>query len=166
MEAEKRVAKVEREWQKAQVYNVRIKTMIDGEGIPFSVEFDDDEIKQCEYYLLYVNEEAVATCRVNYLTNSIAKIERVIVMTDYQNQGLGTVLIEGVTDLLKQNQVRKIVIDSREKALHFYERIGYRIVTGAEQIRHYQALIDQTHLVKKEHKSLFPCVLLEMDLVD
>jgi len=160
------VIKVQKEWQLALAYNVRIKTMVEGEGVPASVEFDDDEIKNRSYYILLDGDEALATCRVNYISDDVAKIERVIVSTEHQNKGVGTVLLEDVASKLKDDGTKTIIIDSRDKAVHFYERIGYRKIEDEEKIKAYETLIDDSHLVKKEKKeSLFVCFLLEKELL-
>lgn len=158
-----KVARVENEWQKAAAYYVRTKTMVEGEGVSYKTEFDDDNIKNPNYYLIYDGDRPVGTCRVNRLDNKTAKIERVIILTEYQNKGFGSELILKTENFLKKDGITTVIIDSRDKALHFYERLGYRVIEDRERVAEYNNLIENSHKTIKENRQppIFECILTE-----
>lgn len=119
------VIKVTKEWQRAASNWVRIKTMVEGKGIAYDIEFDDDNIENPDYFLVLDEEKPVATCRVEYSDTTTAKIERVIVIPEYQGKGVGRLMITEVEKKLRTYGYNKSFISSRETKVGFYEKLGY-----------------------------------------
>jgi GNAT superfamily N-acetyltransferase len=119
-----KLREVTEKWQLAGVYYVRAEGMCKGFDIPFEVEFLDDG-EHRSYSLITVDGFPVGTCRVNLLSGALAQIERVCVLETHRGKDLGKRLIEQTERRLKENGVTKIEIHSRDKAVGFYEKLGY-----------------------------------------
>ena len=100
------------EWQRAGVHYIRIQAMCVGFDIPPRYEFADDT-KDSEYILVHENGFPVSTCRVRIDEENTGHIERVATLEEYRGKHYGAL---GITN---------IRINSREKALGFYEKLGY-----------------------------------------
>jgi GNAT superfamily N-acetyltransferase len=111
-------------WRRAGVYYVRVEGMVKGFDIPVEGEFSGDD-DASEYVLLYDRRLPVATCRIRPLDSGRAKIERVCVLPDYRDRGVGRALIAAAEDWLSERGFRQIVIASREAVVGFYEALGY-----------------------------------------
>lgn len=120
-----KIYRVDSVWQLADVYEVRIRTFVQGQGIPKQLEFDEIYGGQYNYLLLEENETAVATARINLIHKEYAKIERVGVIPDFQHKGYGRILIEAAESWIRELGIRKIVITSQRQAVGFYESLGY-----------------------------------------
>lgn len=108
----------------AGVGDVRIETMVRHYDITLDQEFDDQDGLETRYILLLDDTLPVATCRL-HLGNE-AKIERVSVLPAYQHQGLGSKLLQEAEAWLKELGYSHIVITSRDEAVGFYEKNGYK----------------------------------------
>ncbi|MDR1066665.1 MAG: GNAT family N-acetyltransferase [Clostridiales bacterium] len=112
-------------WQRAGVYYVRTEGMVKGFNIPLDVEFEDDGENR-EYSLLLIDGFPTATCRVKILDAQTGKIERVCVLESQRGKGVGKRLILETERRLKSRNVNKIIIFSRDAAVGFYEKLGYK----------------------------------------
>lgn len=121
-----REVRVSSTWQRAAVYYVRIHTMVKGMNIPLEMEFDQHDGEQAKYMLLLDGSEPVAAARLNIIDSDTAKIERVCVIAKYQGNGYGRILIEATERWAKEFQAKKIIITSQDRAVGFYEKLGYR----------------------------------------
>lgn len=113
------------EWQRAGVHYVRVEGMLREFDIPLSREFDTDT-PETKYILVLDGNFPVGTCRLHLLDNMAAQIERVVVIGEYRGRGVGRLAIEEAEKWLKEEGIRKIRIHSRECAIEFYEKCGYR----------------------------------------
>lgn len=112
------------EWQRAGVHYIRIQAMCVGFKIPPEGEFADDT-KDSDYILVHENGFPVSTCRVRIDENNDGHIERVATLEEYRGRHYGTLGIKAAEQFLSNKGVKKIYINSREKALGFYEKLGY-----------------------------------------
>jgi GNAT superfamily N-acetyltransferase len=111
-------------WQLAGVYYVRTEGMVKGFGIPIDLEFENDSFTS-KYILLLENGLPIATCRPRIVNTETAKIERVCVIEAYRSKDFGKRVIEAAEQWLKELGVRKIIINSRDAVVGFYEKLGY-----------------------------------------
>ena len=116
--------RVTEEWQKAGVYYVRTQAMCIGFQISLEMEFDEDSPKD-EYILVLDGDIPVSTCRLRYLDKETGKIERVATLLEYRGQHYGQEAILEAERWMREKGVTKILINSRESALGFYEKLGY-----------------------------------------
>lgn len=109
---------------------------------PQGSEVDDIE-DQC-FHLMAVNEdqEVIAVARLQYNSDSEAQIRYMAVAGSYQGQGIGRRLIKTMEQHASDTACRSIVLDAREPAVGFYQRLGYSIDEKSyllfEQIQHFR----------------------------
>lgn len=111
-----------RRMAESRVHYIRIQAMCVGFDIPPRYEFADDT-KDSEYILVHENGFPVSTCRVRIDEENAGHIERVATLEEYRGKHYGALGIKAAEQLLKERGVTNIRINSREKALGFYEKL-------------------------------------------
>ena len=119
-----KVTRVTEEWQKAGIYYVRTQAMVLGFQMPLEIEFADDK-PQDQYVLVSEGNQPISACRIRKVDDTTGKIERVATLEEYRGQHYGTDEILESEKWLKEQGVNKILINSREAVLGFYEKLGY-----------------------------------------
>ena len=114
-------------WQQAGAYYVRIQGMSKQHGITLHREFDEYDTPDTRYIVLTDDEFPVATCRFYNIDGNSAMIGRVVVLPEYRGKGLGTQVMDEAEKWLRDLGYTQAVIESRDTALRFYEKIGYTI---------------------------------------
>lgn len=114
-------------WAKAGVYYVRCEAMVFGFDIKLEGEFDTDT-DESEYILvLDDNDKPVSTCRIHVIEDEgYAKIERVATVNGSRKQGAGKLAILEAEKWIAEKGIHKIIITSRDEAVGFYEKLGYK----------------------------------------
>jgi predicted GNAT family N-acyltransferase len=97
------------------------------QGIDPILDFDGND-QESDQFIAYLNKEAVGTARIRYLSEGLAKLERLAILKDYRKMGIGRKIVEYVIDYLKNKGVENITLDSQEHAKHFYEKNGFKQV--------------------------------------
>ena len=121
--------RVTEKWQRACVYYIRLDEMIrerlfGADGV--KIELDERDTPDAPYILVLTDDQIpVGTCRLRYLDDKTGKIERVSVLLEYRKSGAGRVAITAAEEWLKETGVEKVVINSRDTAVGFYEKLGY-----------------------------------------
>ena len=121
-------------WQQAGAYYVRIQGMAKQHGITLRREFDEHDAPDTKYIVLTDEDFPVATCRFYPLGESSAMIGRVVVLPEYRGKGLGARAIGEAEKWLRELGITGAVVESRDVAVGFYEKLGYA-VTDAGIIR-------------------------------
>ncbi|MFT4806306.1 MAG: putative GNAT family N-acyltransferase [Psychroserpens sp.] len=83
------------------------------------VEGDDDAL----HFGAFDNEELVCVASV-YVKADKARLRKFATKTNYQNQGIGSIMLKSIIDSLKKTDVTVFWCDARESALSFYQRFG------------------------------------------
>lgn len=115
------------EWARAGVYYVRTEAMVFGFNVGLQGEFDSDT-PESEYILVTDDDgKPLSTCRIHAVAEEgYAKIERVATVSTARGQGAGRLAVETAEAWIKEKGIRKIVITSRDEAVGFYEKLGYK----------------------------------------
>ena len=114
-------------WQQAGAYYVRIAGMAKQHGITLRREFDGNDTPDTKYIVLTDDDFPVATCRIFPLEGTSAAIGRVVVLPEYRGKGLGRRVIEDAESWLRELGFARVVIESRDVAVKFYEKLGYAV---------------------------------------
>ena len=128
-----KVIRAEETWQRAGAYYVRIQGMARQHGITLRREFDEHDAPDTKYIVLTDDEFPVATCRFYPLDDDSVMIGRVVVLPEYREKGLGRRVIDEAETWIRELGYSKAVVESRDVALGFYEKLGY-VVTGQNTI--------------------------------
>ena len=114
-------------WQQAGAYYVRIQGMAKQHGITLRQEFDAHDTPETKYIVLTDEGFPVATCRFYPIDRQSAMLGRVVVLPAYRGKGLGTRVISEAEDWLRELGFLRAVLESRDVAVGFYEKLGYTV---------------------------------------
>ncbi len=114
-------------WQQAGAYYVRIQAMAKQHGITLRREFDEHDTPHTKYIVLTDRDFPVATCRFYRVTHGAAMIGRVVVLPEYRGKGLGRLVVAEAETWLRELGYAKALIESRDVAVEFYEKLGYAV---------------------------------------
>ena len=114
-------------WQQAGAYYVRIQGMARQHGITLRREFDEHDAPDTNYIVLTDADFPVATCRFYALDADSAMIGRVVVLPEYRGKGLGKRVVAEAEAWLRELGYSKAVVESRDVAVAFYEKLGYAV---------------------------------------
>ncbi len=105
---------------------IRQIVFVKGQGVPQSLEIDENEA-HCLHFVLYDdNGKAAATCRIlpsKDLTS--ATLQRMAVLSDYRGQSLGKQLLQQVISFCQKQNFQKITLHAQLTAEGFYRKIGF-----------------------------------------
>ncbi|MDO4327327.1 MAG: GNAT family N-acetyltransferase [bacterium] len=114
-------------WQRACVYYIRLDEFVHEFSIGVRHELDERDTPDTPYILVFDEEDKPAgTCRLHILDETHAKIERVSVLKQYRGSGAGRTVIQAAELWLKELGIQNVLINSREGAVGFYEKQGYK----------------------------------------
>ncbi|MBE9464683.1 GNAT family N-acetyltransferase [Dyadobacter subterraneus] len=85
------------------------------------VEGDEEGI----HFGLYENSELVTIISLFEEGKSL-RFRKFATLPDYQNRGLGKMMILKVIEYAKENNFERLWCDARTDALNFYERVGFK----------------------------------------
>lgn len=117
-------------YQQAGAYYVRIQAMARRHNITLREEFDEHDTPDTKYILILDGEFPVATCRLYELPETEEPVSsmmfgRIVVLPEYRKQGLGRLVVAEAEKWAKELGCQKAVLDSRDVAVGFYEKLGY-----------------------------------------
>ena len=117
-------------YQQAGAYYVRIQAMARQYNITLREEFDEHDTPDTKYIVILDGEFPVATCRLYELPEDEEPVPammfgRIVVLPEYRKQGLGRLVVTEAEKWAKELGCRKAVLDSRDVAVGFYEKLGY-----------------------------------------
>lgn len=127
------VLRAEELWQQAGAYYVRIQAMARQYHITLREEFDEYDSPETKYIVLLDDEFPVATCRLYELSGEpvpTVMLGRVVVLPEYRKQGLGQRAVKEAEQWARELGYQKSVLESRDVAVGFYEKLGYEICDG------------------------------------
>ncbi len=107
---------------------VRIRQLVfvKEQGVPLSLEIDENEA-YCLHFVLYDdNGQAAATCRI--LPNkdhSEATLQRMAVLPAYQGQHLGKYLLQDVITFCQKQGFKRMILHAQLTAKDFYDKLGF-----------------------------------------
>lgn len=78
-----------------------------------------------DMYVVY-DEQPVAQCVVVYLSNGIYELKNISVASEYQGKGIGSILLDFISNLYKSSG-RKIIVGTGEtpNTISFYQKNGF-----------------------------------------
>lgn len=112
-------------WQQAGAYYVRIQAMAKKHHISLRQEFDDLDTPDTKYIVILDDDFPVATARWYPLDETSAMIGRVVVLPEYRNRKLGSLVMTECEKWASEEGYTKTVVESRDNKTGFYEKLGY-----------------------------------------
>ena len=83
-------------------------------------------------YGAYDGDKLVGIIRVVGDGYSIVYIQDILVLPEYQHQGIGKALVEKVLDTYKHVYQKTLMTDNTEKTIQFYKSVGFLMDTDIE----------------------------------
>ena len=138
------IIRAERTAQQAGAYYVRIQAMARKHHISLMQEFDEHDTPDTKYIVIIDDYLPVATCRLYPIDCENMMLGRIVVLPEYRGKGIGRMTVESAEKWAKELGYKKIVLESREGKIGFYEKMGY--------------IADNSHVIRGE---TFTCVRME-----
>lgn len=97
---------------------------------------EKDDLEERSLHLMVCKEDRipVAVGRAHFNTDIEAQIRFMAVEPRYQNTGLGTVVLKRLEDEVRQLGAKYIILHSRDAAVSFYEKNGYKIISPSHTL--------------------------------
>ena len=103
---------------------VRIKVFQQEQGIRTSIDFDGCD-GESAHIIAYLNAMPVGTTRLRKLYKDAAKIERMAVLKEFRQRGIGAQIIKYALDFLKDQRIKIVQLSSQEPVKDFYKQFGF-----------------------------------------
>lgn len=97
------------------------------EGLYIIDEYD--KLEDTKNYLLKIDDKPVATVRFIKIDDNTIKLQRLVVPKEYRNNGYAKKILDYLEKDAFDLGYRKIVMDSAQKAVGFYEKSNYKVVS-------------------------------------
>ncbi len=105
-----------------------------------------DEIEDRCFHVMAVDEsnEVIGIARLQFNSNAEAQIRYMAVARAYEKKGIGSALIKTMEEHASYSNYQKIVLDARQPAVGFYQKLGYAVVEKSyllfSEIQHFRML--------------------------
>jgi len=111
---------------------------------PQGSEIDDLEDSCFHLMALSDKKEVIGVARLQFNSSEEAQIRYMAVTSAYERQGIGRALITAMEDHAKDSAIKNIVLDAREPAVVFYQKLGYDVIDKSyllfDEIQHFRML--------------------------
>ena len=126
----------------AQYYDLRWRILRAPWQQPADSEKDDIEAS-CHHVIAVSDDgDIVGVGRLQFNSDDEAQIRYMAVEPAYEGRGIGRQIVTALESFTFQNERRKIVLDAREPAVGFYQRLGYEVTEKSyllfDCIQHYR----------------------------
>lgn len=101
---------------------------------------------------LLVSSDLQTLCAfaVTKITNGALSIGKIAVPVEFRGSGFGKLLMQdAITRAKKQSDVFEVCLSSLSTAVTFYQRIGFKALTGVKVKTDFEAVEGQVYMVKK-----------------
>lgn len=112
-------------------YNLRHKVLRAPWNQPPGSEKDELEDVSVHRMIVDENNVVVACGRLQFNSESEAQVRYLAVDDSCQGAGLGSMLLKDLETFAHEKKSKEIMLISRENALKFYEKNGYKIIKDA-----------------------------------
>lgn len=106
---------------------IRRTVFIEEQGVSEAVEFDDRD-DEAQHLVARVGPEPRGTARVRLLDGRTGKVERVAVLPDYRDDGIGKRVMETAHEYLRSKGRELSIVHAQSRVEAFYESLGYETV--------------------------------------
>lgn len=106
---------------------IRTKVFQEEQGVSAELEFDglDDSTI---HLLAYAGDKAVGTARIREIDADTSKIERLAVLPEYRQQGIGTQLMQFALSIITQRNQSTVIVHAQAYIASMYQQLGFTIV--------------------------------------
>jgi predicted GNAT family N-acyltransferase len=118
--------------QLEECFDIRIKVFVEEQRVPRDLEMDeyDDSPEACRHILLKDGDKPVATGRWKVYEEGTAKLQRIAVLEEYRNKGIGKKLVLALEEDARNAGRGMVMLDGQCTAEGFYQSLGYSTEPG------------------------------------
>ena len=124
-----------------QYYQLRWRILRAPWGEPEGSEVDEIE-EQCFHIMVTNNEKTVGVGRLQFNSAVEAQIRYMAVEKTYEGNGIGRMIVDALELEAINKNVCTIMLDAREPAIGFYQKLGYSIEKKSyvlfDEIQHFR----------------------------
>jgi len=98
---------------------------------PLGLSFTPDDLaKEKEDILIgaFDDDQMLACCILTKIENNALRLRQMAVQNNLQGKGIGASMLNFAEILARDKGYKKLIMHSRETAVGFYEKLGYKIV--------------------------------------
>ncbi len=107
-------------------YDVRRQVFIEEQGVPEEIELDgkDDE---ATHFVIYDADtgQPIGTARLRFVDDDTGKAERVAVLAEYRDKGVGRRLMHSLESEARARGATMITLHAQTTVEEFYQALGY-----------------------------------------
>ena len=95
---------------------------------PLGLGFKKEELEQDKnhiHIIATINEKIIGTCALAPLNNKTLKMQRVAIKEDFQNKGIGTLLLKFCEEYVIDFGYQELYCHARDSAIPFYEKHNF-----------------------------------------
>jgi|SRR5580765_2097042 len=113
-------------WEKAreEASRIRFRVFVEEQGVPREIELDDQD-HRCVHAVAF-DERGAAVGTGRLLPD--AHIGRMAVLRERRRHGVGTLLLNKLTEAARQRGDREVLLSAQVHAVDFYRRHGFEAV--------------------------------------
>ncbi|MGA9287367.1 MAG: GNAT family N-acetyltransferase [Anaerobacillus sp.] len=108
-------------------FRVRQAVFVEEQKVPPELEIDEKE-EVAIHFVAYDEQTPTAAGRLRVLDH-IAKVERICVLMNYRNTGLGQQLMNAIENHARKLELNEMKLNAQMGAVRFYDKLGYEIVS-------------------------------------
>lgn len=105
-------------------FKIRQRVFVDEQHVPLEHELDEFE-ELATHVIGYDDEGKPVGCGRFRAYEDKAKIERVAILKEYRNQGIGYHLMQAIEAIAKEENFTLVTLNAQVQAQPFYEKLGY-----------------------------------------
>lgn len=105
-------------------FKIRQRVFVDEQHVPLEHELDEYE-ELATHVIGYDDEGKPVGCGRFRPYEDKAKIERVAILKEYRNQGIGYHLMQAIEAIAKEENYTLVTLNAQVQAQSFYEKLGY-----------------------------------------
>jgi predicted GNAT family N-acyltransferase len=120
---------VENEEQLETAFQIRKKVFVEEQHVPVEEEIDALE-QDCTHFLLYDDEGKPSGAGRFRMVDGYGKVERICILPSVRGKGAGRELMLAIEHYAAEQGVQKCKLNAQTHAIPFYEKLGYRVVSG------------------------------------
>ena len=124
-----------------QYFELRWRILRAPWGEPEGSEVDDIE-ERCFHIMAVYGESVIGVGRLQFNATHEAQIRYMAVANEHEGNGIGRMIVEALEKEAADKHVNTIVLDAREPAVGFYQKLGYTIEAKSyvlfDEIQHYR----------------------------
>lgn len=109
------------------MYDLRWRVLRKPWNQPKGSEKDELEL-EANHFIALIHDEIVGTARLHRLNENVAQVRYLAVAENYRGKGIAGKIFEAIHLTAKNQFIRYLILNARESAVKFFEKIGYKVI--------------------------------------